>query len=310
MEYTAAMDPLRAFDPRIALDSLGSRNYRLGKWLPQKVSDMLNTLSLAALSIALMTTSAFAGGHCAAGKTLTDGTLTLATGNPAYYPWVLDDAPESGQGFEAAVAYAMAEEMGFAADDVVWVRSSFDEAIQPGAKNFDLNMQQYSITPERDQVVDFSVPYFTAPMAVLVSPGAVDTAPTLEALRDLKWGAVGSTTAVPKLTAIIQPTQDPLLYGDNADVNAAMSANQIDAALFDLPTALFLSAVMIEGSKVIGQFAPDASDNPDQFGMLMEEGNPLKACVDEALAAMTESGELAAIEAQWLQDTTGVPLIQ
>ena len=98
---------------------------------------MSNTLSLAALSIALMTTSAFAGGHCAAGKTLTEGTLTIATGNPAYYPWVLDDAPESGQGFEAAVAYAMAEEMGFAADDVVWVRSSFDEAIQPGAKNFD-----------------------------------------------------------------------------------------------------------------------------------------------------------------------------
>ena len=147
-------------------------------------------------------------------------------------------------------------------------------------------------------------------MAVLVSPGAGDTAPTLEALKELKWGAVGSTTAVPKLTNTIQPDADPLLYGDNADVNAAMSANQIDAALFDLPTALFLSAVMIEGSKVIGQFAPDASDNPDQFGMLMEEGNPLKACVDEALAALTESGALADIEATWLQDTTGVPLIK
>jgi len=100
------------------------------------------------------------------------------------------------------------------------------------------------------------------------------------------------------------------LYGDNADVNAAMTANQIDAALFDLPTALFLSAVMIEGSKVIGQFAPDQSDNPDQFGMILEEGNPLKACVDDALAAMEESGSLAEIEAKWLQDTTGVPLIE
>jgi polar amino acid transport system substrate-binding protein len=170
-------------------------------------------------------------------------------------------------------------------------------------------MQQYSITPERDQVVDFSAPYYTAPMAVLVGSGSVDTPPTFEALKSLKWGAVGTTTAVPKLTEVIQPDSDLLLYGDNADVNAAISANQIDAALFDLPTALFLSAVMIEGSKVIGQFVPDASDNPDQFGMLMEEGNPLKACVDDALAAMIESGTLAAIEAQWLQDTTGVPLI-
>lgn len=271
---------------------------------------MSKLTSFVAVSFALSATSALAGGHCAAGKTLEDGKFTIATGNPAYFPWVLDDAPESGQGFEAAVAYAVAAEMGFAAEDVVWVRSSFDEAIQPGAKNFDVNMQQYSITPERDQVVDFSAPYYTAPMAVLVGPGAVDTEATLAALKDLKWGAVGSTTAVPKLTNVIQPNSDPLLYGDNADVNAAISANQIDAALFDLPTALFLSAVMIEGSKVIGQFAPDATEGLDQFGMLMEEGNPLKACVDEALAALDDNGALAAIEAEWLQTTTGVPLLK
>jgi len=271
---------------------------------------MSKLLSFSALSLALMSTAAFAGGHCAAGKTLTEGTFTVATGNPAYFPWVMDDTPESGAGFEAAVAYAVAEEMGFAAENVTWVRTSFDEAIQPGAKNFDVNMQQYSITPERDEMVDFSAPYYTAPMAVLVGPGAVDTEATMAALRELKWGAVGSTTAVPKLQNVVQPSSDPLLYGDNADVNAAIGANQIDAALFDLPTALFLSAVMIEGSKVLGQFAPDMTDNPDQFGMLMEEGNPLKACVDEAIAALTESGKLAAIEAEWLQDTTGVPLIQ
>ncbi len=271
---------------------------------------MSKMLSLTAASFALLSTAALADGECAAGKTLTDGKFTIATGNPAYYPWVLDDAPESGQGFEAAVAYAVAEEMGFAAGDVVWIRSSFDEAIQPGVKEFDINMQQYSITPEREQVVDFSAPYYTAPMAVLVGADATDTAPTLAALKGLQWGAVGSTTAVPKLASIIQPDNDPLLYGDNADVNAAMTANQIDAALFDLPTALFLSAVMIEGSKVIGQFPADASDNPDQFGMLLEDGNPLKTCVDEAIATLEANGKLAEIEAKWLQDTTGVPLIK
>lgn len=271
---------------------------------------MTRTSVIALAAYALMSTTVLADGHCADGKTLVDGKLTIATGNPAYFPWVMDDAPESGKGFEAAVAYAVAAEMGFSGDNVVWVRSSFDEAIQPGAKNFDLNMQQYSITPERDEVVDFSAPYYSAPMAVLVSPGAVDTPPTMEALKALKWGAVGSTTAVAKLTDVVKPDAALLLYGDNADVNAAISANQIDAALFDLPTALFLSAVMIEGSKVIGQFAADAGDNPDQFGMLMEEGNPLKACVDDALAAITANGSLAAIEAEWLQDTTGVPLIK
>lgn len=268
---------------------------------------MFKTVSTAALAIALSAGAALAAGHCAADKTLTEGKLTIATGNPAYYPWVMNDDPASGEGFEAAVAYAVAREMGFAPEDVVWVRSSFDEAIQPGAKNFDFNLQQYSITPEREEVVDFSAPYYVAPMAVLLSPG-VEAEPTMESLKGLKWGAVSSTTAVPMLTDVIQPEQDLLLYGDTADVTAAMQAGQIDAALFDLPTALFLSAVMVEGSTVLGQFEASAEDG-DAFGLLMEDGNPLKACVDEALAALTESGELAEIEATWLQDATGVPLI-
>ncbi len=272
---------------------------------------IMKTMLTSTIAILAMTAgAAFAGSHCAAGKTLEDGKLTVATGNPAYFPWVLDDAPESGQGFEAAVAYAVAGEMGFAAEDVVWVRTSFDEAIQPGVKNFDVNMQQYSITPERDEMVDFSAPYYSAPMAVLVGPGAVDTPATMEALKALKWGAVSTTTAVPMLSSIIDPSASPLLYGDNADVNAAIQANQIDAALYDLPTALFLSAVMIDGAKVIGQFAAADGGDGDQFGMLMEDGNPLKTCVDEAIAALTESGELAAIEAEWLQTTTGVPLVK
>ena len=271
---------------------------------------MLKAASLALALFVTSATTALADGHCAAGKTITDGKLTVATGNPAYFPWVIDDAPESGKGFEAAVAYAVANEMGFSNDDVVWVRSSFDEAIQPGAKDFDVNMQQYSITPEREKVVDFSEPYYSAPMAVLVGSGAKGTQATMEGLKGLLWGAVGTTTAVPMLTDTIKPSSDPLLYGDTADVTAAMKANQIDAALFDLPTALYLSAVVVEGSKILGQFSADRSANPDQFGMLMEQGNALKACVDEALGKLKANGKLGEIEAQWLQETTGVPLIK
>ena len=142
---------------------------------------MIKKITITAVSATLMASTAFAGGHCSAGKTLTEGKLTIATGNPAYFPWVLDDAPESGQGFEAAVAYAVAKEMGFSDSDVVWVRSSFDEAIQPGAKSFDFNMQQYSITPERDEIVDFSASYFTAP------------GPTSTAIGAVKYGAEKST---------------------------------------------------------------------------------------------------------------------
>ncbi|MEM9317446.1 MAG: ABC transporter substrate-binding protein [Pseudomonadota bacterium] len=274
----------------------------------------MKLLSSTALVLCATATAALADAHagCAAGNTLEDGVLTIATGNPAYYPWVLNDAPESGEGFEAAIAYAIAAELGFEADAVQWVRTSFDEAIQPGAKNFDFNLQQYSITPEREEMVDFSMPYYTSAMAVLTTQSVIDAGavPTVESLRALVWGADANTTAVPMLSEIVAPERDPLLYGDNADVTAAMQAGQIDAALFDLPTALYLSAVVVEGGAILGQFPADRGENPDQFGLLMEDGNPLRACVDGAIAALMESGRLAEIEAEWLQEATGVPVIE
>lgn len=260
----------------------------------------------------LAASPALAQNDCAAGLTLEEGRLTIATGNPAYFPWVIDDAPESKQGFEAAVAYAVAGKMGFSDDQVVWVRSSFDQAIQPGAKDFDFNLQQYSITDEREEVVDFSRPYYTAAMAVLTRKPVIDggATPDLASLKGLKWGADANTTAVPMLAEVIAPDEEPLLYGDNADVVEAMKANQIDAALFDLPTALYLSAVVLDDGAILGQFPADRGTTPDSFGLLLEKGNPLKACVDAALDELDAEGTLAALEAEWLSETTGVPVIE
>ena len=272
----------------------------------------LTRTATSAMVVMMSAGVAFAGGHCAAGKTLTDDTLTIATGNPAYYPWVMDDAPESKAGFEAAVAYAVANRMGFEDSQVTWVRSSFDQAIQPGAKDFDFNLQQFSITEEREEIVDFSLPYYSAAMAVVTRQPVVEggAEATLESLKGLLWGAHASTTAVPMLAEIVQPNDDPLLYGDNADVVEAMKANQIDAALMDLPTALFTAAVLMDDGVVLGQFPAARSENPDQFGLLMEEGNPLKECVDAAISELTDDGTLAALEAEWLAAATGVPVIE
>ncbi|MEM7567083.1 MAG: ABC transporter substrate-binding protein [Pseudomonadota bacterium] len=274
---------------------------------------MKTSLVLAlAMAGALASTSALAQNACATGNTIEDGVLTIATGNPAYYPWVIDDAPESGEGFESAVAYAVAERMGFDADAVRWTRTSFDEAIQPGAKDFDINLQQFSITEERRRVVDFSEPYYSAAMAVLVRQPIVDGGLTanLDALKGLKWGAVAGTTALPVVMETIQPEDTPLLYDDTANVSAAMRANQIDAAIFDLPTALYIAAVVLDDGVVLGQFAGSEAQGLDQFGLLMAKDSPLKTCVDEAVLSLTEDGTLASIEAEWLQDGTGAPVIE
>lgn len=263
-------------------------------------------------ALALIATQSLAQNDCSAGKTLTDGVLTIATGNPAYFPWVLEDTPESGHGFEGAVAYAVAERMGFAADQVTWTRTSFDESIQPGAKDFDFNLQQFSITEDREKVVDFSDPYYSAAMAILVRQPVKDAGAdaTIASLKPLKWGAMSTTTAVPMLMNLVAPDADPLLYNDNTDVVEALKANQIDAAIFDLPTALYLAAVTLDDGLVLGQFPADRTDNPDRFGMLMEEGNPLRDCVNAALAELKADGTLAGIEAKWLAENTGVPVIE
>jgi polar amino acid transport system substrate-binding protein len=247
---------------------------------------------------------------CAEGKTLEDGTLTIATGEPAFPPYVVDDAPENKQGFEAAVAWAVAEQMGFGDDSVTWVRTTFDEAIQPGTKNFDFNLQQYSISPERAEVVSFSDPYYSTNQAIVALDGSpAEGATSIDDLKDVRFGVQAGTTSLEFATEVIQPDSEVQVYNDNAAAKAALEADQIDAIVADLPTALYISAVEIEGSSVVGQFPLEAGGQSDQFGMVFEKDNPLVECVNLALAALTESGELQAITEEWMVTDDVAPVI-
>ncbi|MFT7598680.1 MAG: polar amino acid transport system substrate-binding protein [Acidimicrobiales bacterium] len=242
--------------------------------------------------------------------TIEDGVFTVATGNPAFFPWVIDDAPESGEGFESAVAYAVAEAMGFQADAVAWVRTDFDAAIQPGPKDFDVNLQQFSITDERKETIDFSLPYYTSNQAIVALAGsAAEGATSIADLKTVKFGAQAGTTSLDFIINVIQPDAEPFVYDDNVAAKAALEANQIDAAVFDLPTALFVSAVEIEGSSVIGQFPAETGGTTDQFGMVLEKDSPLTSCVNNAIEQISDDGTLATIQSQWLADNTGAPVI-
>lgn len=271
------------------------------------------TLAACGGSDSVSDTTAAAGGsgnECTTGKTLAEGTLTIGTGNPAFSPWVENDAPESGEGFEAAVAYAVARAMGFDNANVAWVRTSFDEAVQPGAKNFDFNLQQYSITEERKQTVSFSDPYYSTNQAIVgYADSAAVGATTVEALKELKFGVQSGTTSLQFLVDNIAPTTEPYVYDDNAAAKAALEAKQIDAIVVDLPTALYISAVEIEGSTVIGQFPASDGMAPDQFGLVFDLDNPLVDCVNAALQSIKDSGELATIEQTWLSENISAPVI-
>ena len=274
----------------------------------------IGTLIAFALGLAASAVSpALAQDACAAGKTLTPGKLTIATSEPAYFPWVIDNKPQSGKGFEAAVAYAIAKAMGFKSDQVDWTRASFDASIQPGAKNFDLNFQQFTITPARAKNITFSAPYYTAATAVVMRKSIIakdGVKPNVASLTKLHWGAPAGTTAIAMLKDVIHPASSPLIYNDTADMVQALKSNQIDAILVDLPTALYITAVELNDGVTVGQFAGTAKGTPDQFGAVMQKDSPLKPCVDAAIAAITKDGTLKALETKWLEQATYVPVIK
>ena len=250
------------------------------------------------------------GNECTSGKTLTADTLTIGTGNPAYSPWVENDKPESKEGFEAAVAYAVAAELGFGDAAVTWVRTGFDEAVQPGKKNFDFNLQQFSINDERKKTVSFSASYYSTNQAVVALAGSPAIgATTIADLAGVKFGAQAGTTSLDFIANVIKPTAEPFAYDDNAGAKAALEAKQIDAIVVDLPTAFYIAAVELTGASVVGQFPASASTSPDNFGLVFDLDNPLVTCVDAALASLKDNGTLAEIEKTWLADKTNAPVI-
>ena len=240
-------------------------------------------------------------------QTLTTGKLAIATGEPAYYPWVIDDKPESGQGFESAVAYAVAKQLGFAAEDVSWVRTTFDGAITPGAKDFDFNLQQFSITEERKAAVDFSSPYYSAPQAIVSYTGSpIEGKTTIEELKGAKLGAGVGTTSLDAISTVFG--SEPQAFNDNAAAVAALKNGQIDGIVVDLPTAFYLSGVEVEGGIIVGQL-PSTGDSGD-FGLLLAKDSPITSCVSQAVDAIRASGELDQITAKWLSTEAGAPVLQ
>jgi polar amino acid transport system substrate-binding protein len=238
-----------------------------------------------------------------------DGTLTIGTDSPAFPPWFEDDDPTNGKGFESAVAYAVADELGFTKDQVTWTTVAFNNAFAPGEKDFDFDINQVSISPDRDEAIDFSDGYYDVNQAIV---GFADSeaagATTLDDLKGLKLGAQLGTTSLDFINDVIQPDQEAFVYNDNNAAKAALDAQQVDGIVLDLPTAFYVSAAEIEGTAVIGQF-PSTGDEPEQFGLVFEEGNPLRDCANAALASLKDSGKLDEIEQQWLSDYVDAPVI-
>jgi polar amino acid transport system substrate-binding protein len=254
-----------------------------------------------------------------AGDLLTPDTLTIGTGNPAYPPWweggttkthsdwEFND-PYLGQGFEGAVAFAVADKLGFSKDQVAFVPVKFNQSFAPGDKPFDFVLQQISYSADRDQTVDFSDSYYDVNQAVVsVQGSSIENATSLADLKDATIGAPSGTTSYDYIVNEIQPTQDPKVYDDLNGAANALKNGQIDGLVVDLPTAFFMTAVQIPKGIIVGQFP--STGQQEYFGMVFQEGNTLRDCVNQALAELKTDGTLQQIQQEWLSDKASAPVL-
>ncbi|MET8371166.1 transporter substrate-binding domain-containing protein [Micromonospora profundi] len=236
--------------------------------------------------------------------TRTPGKLTIATDQPAYEPWFRQDKPDNGEGFEAAVAYAVAEKLGYSRADVTWTRVKFDTAIAPGPKSFDFDINQFSITEERKQAVDFSAPYYLVRQTVIALKSSKIAGKTsLADLRDARLGAQVGTTSYQAITDVLKPTTKPQVYNSNDDAKKALQNGQIDGLVVDLPTAFYITGAEITDAMVIGQ-VPQVGV-PEAFGLLLDKNSPLTSCVSTAVGQLSEAGTLGELERKWLAQVAG-----
>ncbi|MBF5080663.1 ABC transporter substrate-binding protein [Quadrisphaera sp. INWT6] len=243
-------------------------------------------------------------------QTLTPGTFTVATDTPAYEPWFSDNDPSNGKGYESAVAYAVAGQLGYSNDQVSWVVGSFNAAIAPGPKDFDVDINQFSITEDRKEAVDFSTPYYEVAQAVVTTGGSAAAGVTdLAGLKGLRLGAQVGTTSYTAITDQIAPTTGASVYNSNDDAVAALVAGQVDALVVDLPTAFYMAAAQLDDGKVVGQLETPTGGATDSFGMVLDKGSPLTGCVSRAVDALREDGTLDRLQQQWLDEAAEAPVL-
>jgi polar amino acid transport system substrate-binding protein len=236
----------------------------------------------------------------------TDGVLTVGTDKPAFPPYFEDDDPSNGKGFESAVAYAIADELEL--DEVRWTVVPFNASFAPGPKDFDFDINQISITPKRAERVDFSDPYYTAPQAVIALKSSdAANATSLADLQDAKLGVQIGTTSLDAVMETIQPSSQPQVFNDSNDTVRALKTERVDAIVVDLPTAFYLTAAEVPEAKIVGQFDAPGGDD---WGVVLEKDSPLTDCVNQALAALKEDGDLQELTDKWMGGQAGAPELQ
>ncbi|MZD04899.1 transporter substrate-binding domain-containing protein [Streptomyces sp. SID5785] len=249
---------------------------------------------------------------CAPGKlaTVASGKLTVGTDKPAYAPWFADDDPTSGKGFESAVAYAVAKQLGYGKGQVAWQTVPFNSSFAPGAKKFDFDINQVSISDARKKAVAFSSGYYDVRQAVVaLKTSKAAKAQSVADLKGIKLGAQVGTTSLDFINDLVKPDEKPAVYQKNDFAKSALKNGQVDAIVVDLPTAFYITGAEVTDADVVGQFE-NAGGTPEQFGLVLDKESTLTSCVSGAVDKLRDNGTLASLEKKWLSEAVDAPVLK
>lgn len=269
---------------------------------------VITTALVGSLSLSLTATASNAA-TTGSLNTLNKGFLTIGTDDPAYTPWFDSNKPANGKGFESAVAYAVAKQLGYPASKVKWVKAPFNTVIQPGKKSFDFDINEVSITPERAKAVDFSTGYYDVAQALITTTKSkIAKAKTIADLANAKLGAAVGTTSYTTITGVIKPKAKPAVFDTNDIATQALINGQIDGLVTDLPTAFYIANASLKNGLIVGQFAAKAGS--EQFGLVLSKGSALTKSLSAGVDALRANGTLKKIAAKWLANTAGAPVLK
>jgi polar amino acid transport system substrate-binding protein len=222
------------------------------------------------------------------------GQLTVETNLPAPGWWNGDTPDTIADGYEYCFAANIAYRGGL--DKMKVINTAFDALVAGRTKYFDLALAQISITEPRKKVVDFSVPYFSSDIGVLVKKGTtVDSA----SIKKMRVGVKQATTGAQFVSDKLHPAQVKV-FPDQASMFAALMAGQIDAAAHDTSIVLGQASQSSGALEVVGQYSTGES-----YGAVYPKGSPNGATIDKIIDSMDKDGTLKKLASKYLAQVWG-----
>ncbi|MFJ8192956.1 glutamate ABC transporter substrate-binding protein [Streptomyces sp. NPDC096094] len=198
-------------------------------------------------------------------------------------PGLGQKTPDGYEGFDVDVATYVAKKLGYTEDQIEWKESkSADRETMLQRGDVDFIAATYSITPQRQEKVDFAGPYLLAHQDVLLRADD-DKIKTPEDLNDAKLCSVTGSTSAQNVKEKLAPKAQLQPYPAYSACLPGLQNGAVDALTTDDSIlAGYASQKQFKGKFKLGGFKL----TNENYGIGVKKGSDLKDKINKALEEM------------------------